>query len=131
MRFDGPAPISRQTALGLSRSRCVNEPGGISAILPAGVSQRTLGSSLEHFLDYAQDPANGIWLGTVEQVATYIRARRGAELGPGFRSSRRSSSCVAQDLPGSASSRSQHDSGERRATLIVDWARSIWLRAAL
>ena len=44
-----------------------------------GVSgpQTTLVSSLEQFLKYAQDPANGVWLGTVEKVATYIRAQRG------------------------------------------------------
>jgi hypothetical protein len=40
-------------------------------------NQTTLVSSLEPFLKYAQDPANGVWLDTVEKVATYIRAQRG------------------------------------------------------
>jgi len=40
-------------------------------------NQTTLVSSLEPFLKYAQDPANGVWLDKVEKVATYIRAQRG------------------------------------------------------
>lgn len=39
--------------------------------------QTTLVPSLEQFLKYAQDPANGVWLDTVGKVATYIRAQRG------------------------------------------------------
>jgi peptidoglycan/xylan/chitin deacetylase (PgdA/CDA1 family) len=39
--------------------------------------QTTLVASLEQFLKYAQNPANGVWLDTMEQVARYIRAQRG------------------------------------------------------
>ena len=42
----------------------------------AGGRQTTLVPALEQFLHYAQDPANGVWLDTVEKVARYIRARR-------------------------------------------------------
>lgn len=39
-------------------------------------NQTTLVSSLEQFLLYTNDPANGVWLNTVEKIASYIRARR-------------------------------------------------------
>jgi len=39
--------------------------------------QVTETSVLEHFLQYAGDPANGIWLDTVDTVAQYIQAQRG------------------------------------------------------
>ena len=42
----------------------------------AAGSQTTLVQSLEQFLKYAQDPANGVGLDTVKNVATYIRAHR-------------------------------------------------------
>lgn len=41
--------------------------------------QTTLAASLEQLLRYARDPANGIWLDTVEAVARHVRAQRGAE----------------------------------------------------
>jgi hypothetical protein len=40
--------------------------------------QTTLAASLEQFLKYAQDPANGVWLDTVKTVAAYIDAHRSA-----------------------------------------------------
>ena len=39
-------------------------------------NQTTLVSTLEQFLSYVKDPANGVWLDTVERVASYIHARR-------------------------------------------------------
>lgn len=33
--------------------------------------------ALEQLLKYAKDPANGVWLDTVENVAKYIRTQRG------------------------------------------------------
>ncbi|MGO9242554.1 MAG: polysaccharide deacetylase family protein [Bryobacteraceae bacterium] len=42
----------------------------------AGGRQTTLFMALEQFLHYAQDPASGVWLDTVEKVARYIRAQR-------------------------------------------------------
>ena len=38
--------------------------------------QTTLIPALEQFLQYAKDPANGVWLDTVENVAKYIRAQQ-------------------------------------------------------
>jgi peptidoglycan-N-acetylglucosamine deacetylase len=38
--------------------------------------QTTLAAALEQFLKYARDPENGVWLSTVEKVATYIRTSR-------------------------------------------------------
>jgi peptidoglycan-N-acetylglucosamine deacetylase len=38
--------------------------------------QVTLAAALEQFFDYAQDPANGVWLDTVSAVARYVRARQ-------------------------------------------------------
>ena len=38
--------------------------------------QTTLVPALEQFLQYAKDPANGVWLDTVENVAKYIRAKQ-------------------------------------------------------
>jgi peptidoglycan/xylan/chitin deacetylase (PgdA/CDA1 family) len=38
--------------------------------------QTTRTDSLEQFVKYAQDPANGIWLDTVKTVARYIQAQR-------------------------------------------------------
>jgi len=39
--------------------------------------QTTLAASLEELLKYANDPANGVWLDTVEKVARHILAQRG------------------------------------------------------
>ena len=39
-------------------------------------SQTTIAAALEQFLKYAQDPANGVWLTTVEKAAKYIRSHR-------------------------------------------------------
>ena len=41
--------------------------------------QTTQAAALEQFLRYASDPANGIWMNTVEAVGKYIRARRGSD----------------------------------------------------
>ncbi len=41
-----------------------------------GGRQTTLVPALEQFLVYAQDPASGVWLDTVEKVAHYILAHR-------------------------------------------------------
>lgn len=41
--------------------------------------QTTQAAALEQFLRYANDPANGIWMNTVEAVGKYIRARRGSD----------------------------------------------------
>lgn len=41
--------------------------------------QTTEAAVLEQFLKYAGDPANGIWLDTVEAVAKYIQKQRGAK----------------------------------------------------
>jgi peptidoglycan/xylan/chitin deacetylase (PgdA/CDA1 family) len=38
--------------------------------------QTTEAAALEQFLKYAQDPANGIWLETVEHVARYVQDHR-------------------------------------------------------
>ena len=38
--------------------------------------QTTETAALEKFLKYAKDPANGIWLDTVESIAKYVRAKR-------------------------------------------------------
>ncbi len=39
--------------------------------------QVTESAALEQFLKYAQDPANGVWLDTVEKVAKHIKTRQG------------------------------------------------------
>ena len=39
--------------------------------------QVTESAALEQFLKYAQDPANGVWLDTIEKVAKHIKARQG------------------------------------------------------
>lgn len=38
--------------------------------------QTTQTATLEQLLEYAKDPANGIWLDTVESIAKYIQAQR-------------------------------------------------------
>jgi hypothetical protein len=38
--------------------------------------QRTDSHGLETLCEYAKDPANGIWLGTVKEIATYIQKQR-------------------------------------------------------
>jgi hypothetical protein len=38
--------------------------------------QVTESAALEQFLKYAQDPANGVWLDTIEKVAKHIKARQ-------------------------------------------------------
>jgi peptidoglycan/xylan/chitin deacetylase (PgdA/CDA1 family) len=40
-------------------------------------SQTTLAASLDEYLPYAKDPANGIWLDTVKAVGKYVRAGQG------------------------------------------------------
>lgn len=40
--------------------------------------QTTDAHALEALCEYLKDPANGIWLGTVEEIGTYIRNKRGA-----------------------------------------------------
>ena len=40
--------------------------------------QVTLAAALEQFIQYAKDPANGVWLDTVQAVAKHIQAQRGA-----------------------------------------------------
>ena len=39
--------------------------------------QTTNADMLDQLLRYAADPANGVWLDTVQAVATYVRAKRG------------------------------------------------------
>jgi hypothetical protein len=39
--------------------------------------QVTDASVLEQFLEYAGDPANGVWLDTVDAIARYIQEHRG------------------------------------------------------
>jgi peptidoglycan/xylan/chitin deacetylase (PgdA/CDA1 family) len=39
--------------------------------------QVTEAAALEQFLKYTQDPANGVWLGTIDRVARHIRSQRG------------------------------------------------------
>lgn len=39
--------------------------------------QITAASALEEFLQYAGDPANGVWLDTVDAIARYIQKQRG------------------------------------------------------
>jgi peptidoglycan-N-acetylglucosamine deacetylase len=39
--------------------------------------QTTQAAVLDQFLRYATDPANGIWIDTVQTVGKYIRAQRG------------------------------------------------------
>ncbi|MFH1883008.1 MAG: polysaccharide deacetylase family protein [Planctomycetota bacterium] len=41
-----------------------------------GGRQTTLSSTLKAICEYAQDPANGLWLDTVEEVASYILKQR-------------------------------------------------------
>ena len=41
-----------------------------------GAHQTTLSSTLKAICEYAQDPANGLWLDTVEEVAGYILKQR-------------------------------------------------------
>lgn len=41
-------------------------------------SQTTLAPELERFLRYAVDPANGVWLDTVETISRYVQAQRAA-----------------------------------------------------
>lgn len=43
--------------------------------------QVTDATALGALCDYLKDPANGIWLGTVEEVAQYIRQQRGSSSG--------------------------------------------------
>jgi mannose/cellobiose epimerase-like protein (N-acyl-D-glucosamine 2-epimerase family) len=38
--------------------------------------QTTEAAVLEQFLKYANDPASGVWLDTLENVSKYIQARR-------------------------------------------------------
>jgi len=38
--------------------------------------QTTRTDSLEQFVKYAQDPANGVWLETVKTVARYVQTQR-------------------------------------------------------
>lgn len=40
--------------------------------------QTTLVPALEEFFRYARDPANGIWLDTVQAIAEYVKAHRGS-----------------------------------------------------
>jgi peptidoglycan/xylan/chitin deacetylase (PgdA/CDA1 family) len=40
-------------------------------------SQTTLAAALEEYLPYAKDPANGVWLATVEAIAKYVRTQQG------------------------------------------------------
>ncbi len=42
--------------------------------------QVTDAAALEALCEYLKNPANGIWLGTVEEIAEYIRQRRGSPL---------------------------------------------------
>jgi peptidoglycan/xylan/chitin deacetylase (PgdA/CDA1 family) len=42
-------------------------------------NQTTQAAPLEQLLQYAADPANGVWIDTVEAVGKYIRAQRGGE----------------------------------------------------
>jgi len=46
--------------------------------------QVTDATALGALCDYLNDPANGIWLGTVEEVARYIRQQRGISVGGGM-----------------------------------------------
>jgi len=39
-------------------------------------NQTTEAAVLEQFLKYAKDPANGIWLDTVDNIAKFIQAQR-------------------------------------------------------
>jgi hypothetical protein len=39
--------------------------------------QVTESAALEQFLKYAQDSANGVWLDTIQKVASHIKARQG------------------------------------------------------
>jgi hypothetical protein len=41
-----------------------------------GPRQTTISSTLKAICEYAQDPANGLWLDTVEEVAGYILKQR-------------------------------------------------------
>jgi peptidoglycan/xylan/chitin deacetylase (PgdA/CDA1 family) len=41
-------------------------------------SQTTLAAALDEFLQYAKDPANGVWLDTVKAIAKYVRAGQGS-----------------------------------------------------
>jgi hypothetical protein len=43
---------------------------------PSG-SQTVFVPALEELLKYARNPANGVWLDTVQNVAKYIQAQRG------------------------------------------------------
>ena len=38
--------------------------------------QTTEAAVLEQFLKYARDPANGVWLDTVDAISNYIQAQR-------------------------------------------------------
>ena len=42
-------------------------------------NQTTEAAVLEPFLKYANDPANGIWLDTVDTIARYIQTQRGSK----------------------------------------------------
>jgi hypothetical protein len=44
-----------------------------------GGHQTTLVPALEQLLKYAKDPANGVWLDTIENIAKYIRAQQGGK----------------------------------------------------
>ncbi len=44
-----------------------------------GGTQTTLVPALEEFLKYAKDPANGVWLDTVENIARYVAHARSSE----------------------------------------------------
>jgi hypothetical protein len=42
-------------------------------------NQTTEAAVLDPFLKYANDPANGIWLDTVDTIARYIQTQRGGK----------------------------------------------------
>lgn len=46
--------------------------------------QTTDAGALEALCEYLKDPANGIWLGTVREIATYIRRQRETRAGSGL-----------------------------------------------
>jgi peptidoglycan/xylan/chitin deacetylase (PgdA/CDA1 family) len=62
--------LDRTTANGGWLVFCGHEIG------EGGPRQTTLSSTLKAICEYAQDPANGLWLDTVEEVAGYILKQR-------------------------------------------------------
>jgi peptidoglycan-N-acetylglucosamine deacetylase len=46
-----------------------------------GGRQTTLASTLKALCEYAQDPANGIWLDNVKTVARYVLEQRAGDAG--------------------------------------------------